>query len=1552
MAFLFKSKKHQSNAPQPQQKPPPNPTNPANPDLSSSASSIPTANGSTVSRSLEKDRPSTAQTPATSATGSVNNSMNSIAGGGTSSPSPEQKTIRDRADSDLQQTSRAMIGPSISSSLANPPNSSLYPWSQRKLSFTTSQPQPFPRYGAATNTNASKEGDIYLMGGLINGSTVKGDLWLVEAGMPYNCYPITVEGDAPGPRVGHASLLVGNAFIVYGGDTKMDERDLLDDTLWLLNTTTKQWSRASPPGKKPSGRYGHTLNIIGSKIYIFGGQVEGFFFNDLVAFDLNALQSPQNRWEFLIPNSAHSSTGIARVPPARTNHTVVHLNEKLYLFGGTNGITWFNDVWCYEPRTNMWSQLDCIGYIPAPREGHAAALVGDIMYIFGGRTEQGTDLGDLAAFRISTRRWYTFQNMGPSPSPRSGHSMTAYNKEIVILGGEPSVAGGDPSELSLVYVLDTGKIRYKNDQPNTQSQQQYAVDRSAPGIRRPSGGEKPPITQNRAPPVRDGPAQPAKQLGPQTYGPARENGTNGTSNFARPLDSPNQIQPGPASRLPRAGLSQAPSGPPPQQQAPPPRMNGVAPNQPGQRVKPPAAKVDRGFGANESAKAAVGSDKENTSPSSHESPTARDSPLANGRRTPTQVPTPISSKIGQRPREASDAEATGSLRSRSRQARQQGSIDSMNDSTYQSRSMTPNEGSIPTQAELQKKTSTSRLQSDAQHEYLTKELQAVKGQNAWYASELALARKAGYSFTSTNGPIPDEKATDGLGDNEKPLIEALLAMRSELGRVQADVESQTASTAKQIAEVEKQRDAAISEAVYAKAKLAAHGGSNSSTPQLDHSARDISSLDNDRSTELNRKLAASLSGHKDLQARIESLTHELNAEKQARLHAEDTAKSAHARILDLDAYKQKNALEVERLKSELHEASKAARDDAARNAEISTSTRMLQLDKEELSTRLEEALGASKNHSSVLLALRAAVTASSDKSAMLERKLEEEKAQRSDLENTLSQLRGKHEERTAELEATSRKLRDAEELAEKHSHEARTHREAVLNGLTQSSSRDVNGFSSSAADERVQLLKAQVEQANASSRKCQKAADEAAEKLRTAEERIAGLESYQEQSSRDGMNVRKQLQTTLRDLQALSVEHNETKQKLSNHQLESRSMEIQHGALRDLLGERGINADGRRSRNNASPGSGFGTPDHPRLRELEQQLQSSHKAHDDTKASFENREREAEQQYREKIEQLEGDFTQAVHYIKRTEKMLKGIQGDLAKHKGDNIKLQEQLAEYRARNAALQEKADASNSAGSLDAPAEWESERTGLKKEVDELQAKVKRSVAELEQKVSSVRSELKTVQDERNHFKTTSLDHETRLAEFTHRAAADVEQLKHENALLEARAADAEDKVTTYLNQMEASVDNQRRRSRAVGTESNGEHTGHQRVPSTGHDSITADSDYGPDNRTSLALDNLASELDALRSHWETNSKNRLSTQFDFDKGLASPGTGELSHSLADWRRRLDDEEAAAAAGGPGGSLRALEIDRSEKTASKTGLSHTPAVETSLHSKQQNVI
>lgn len=53
--------------------------------------------------------------------------------------------------------------------------------------------------------------------------------------------------------------------------------------------------------------------------------------NDLAAFDLNQLQMANNRWELLIMNSDSGGPPPGKTPPARTNHTMVTFNDKMYL---------------------------------------------------------------------------------------------------------------------------------------------------------------------------------------------------------------------------------------------------------------------------------------------------------------------------------------------------------------------------------------------------------------------------------------------------------------------------------------------------------------------------------------------------------------------------------------------------------------------------------------------------------------------------------------------------------------------------------------------------------------------------------------------------------------------------------------------------------------------------------------------------------------------------------------------------------------------------------------------------------------------------------------------------------------------------------------------------------------------------------------------------------------------------------------------------------------------------------------------------------------------
>ena len=508
--------------------------------------------------------------------------------------------------------------------------------------------------------------------------------------------------------------------------------------------------------------------------------------------------------------------------------------------------------------------------------------------------------------------------------------------------------------------------------------------------------------------------------------------------------------------------------------------------------------------------------------------------------------------------------------------------------------------------------------------------------------------------------------------------------------------------------------------------------------------------------------------------------------------------------------------------------------------------------------------------------------------------------EREKIQNKLIKLKAEHEDSSAELETVTRRLRDAEELSEQYAQEAKTHRQAVLSGLDKASTRDVHA-QDAASDTLVLALQAQIQSANALVRKYQSAADSASEKLRSAEERIAGLEAYQEQASREGMSIRKQLQGTMREIQSLQAKNTDMKNQLASQQLETNAVHVQHNTLKDILGERGMSpVSAIRSRGLSSPQSGTHTPDASRLRELEQQLAASAQANSEIRQQFEAREQETETAYREKLSQLENDYQSAVHYVKGTEKMLKRMKDELLKYKNENLRMKAQLDESESTSKA----------------PGDWEEERAKLTKQIDNLQMEIKTSSAQLERQMAEVKQELLKAQSERDGLSKQNTETERKLTLASQQARADLAQLQQENAELERRAQDAEQKVSLLLDQVETSVDNYRRQSRGLdpSTFSAGQGArGHQRSISA-TDSVSTSSNYGPnDNRNSMALDSLASELETLRSHWETTNKNyRLSKEFEFeDRNNGKTGSGDgtdglgLSSTLSDWRKRLELEE-----------------------------------------------
>lgn len=313
------------------------------------------------------------------------------------------------------------------------------PWKRHKLLQS-----PFPRYRHAASAISSDKNEIFLMGGLKEGS-VFGDTWKI--------YPQNLSGDSfiaknveiannnnPPARVGHSAVLCGNAFIIYGGDTvDTDFNGYPDNNFYLFNINNNKYTIPSHILNKPNGRYGHTIGVISlnsnsSRLYLFGGQLESEVFNDLYYFELNTFKSPKARWELIEPVNNFK-------PPPVANHSMSVYKNKIYIFGGIyNNEKISNDLWCFDALTNKWSQLPTTGNVPLPVNEHSSCIINDKLYIYGGNDFHGLIYDTLYVLDLHSLVWSQLLSSANSngPGPRCGHTMSYlpnFNR-IIIMGGD------------------------------------------------------------------------------------------------------------------------------------------------------------------------------------------------------------------------------------------------------------------------------------------------------------------------------------------------------------------------------------------------------------------------------------------------------------------------------------------------------------------------------------------------------------------------------------------------------------------------------------------------------------------------------------------------------------------------------------------------------------------------------------------------------------------------------------------------------------------------------------------------------------------------------------------------------------------------------------------------------------------------------------------------------------------------------------------------------------------------------------------------------------
>jgi N-acetylneuraminic acid mutarotase len=94
----------------------------------------------------------------------------------------------------------------------------------------------------------------------------------------------------------------------------------------------------------------HSMTLVGeNQLYIYGGKtVQGNASNQLYRFDIS-----NNHWYHLIQQSEEDDF----IPPHRYGHSAVTIDDSaIYIFGGTDGTTYYSDLYILNTGINH----DCI----------------------------------------------------------------------------------------------------------------------------------------------------------------------------------------------------------------------------------------------------------------------------------------------------------------------------------------------------------------------------------------------------------------------------------------------------------------------------------------------------------------------------------------------------------------------------------------------------------------------------------------------------------------------------------------------------------------------------------------------------------------------------------------------------------------------------------------------------------------------------------------------------------------------------------------------------------------------------------------------------------------------------------------------------------------------------------------------------------------------------------------------------------------------------------------------------------------------------------------
>lgn len=205
--------------------------------------------------------------------------------------------------------------------------------------------------------------------------------------------------------------------ILHGGD----DRNWVGyyNDVWSFDLNEKTWSLIEPAGQPPNPRTwcatAAAYDPNADRLIVFGGWYGGTYYNDVWELDLTL---GSEVWQELIPAGTSPD-------PRQTSAIVDPVNNRYIIFGGRDqSYSARNDLWEIDLDSLVWHQLTPSGSPPPIRYAHTAIYdpVSHRMIVFAGVAPYSSSYNDVWALDLTSgsENW---QQLTPSGTPPPGRNM-------------------------------------------------------------------------------------------------------------------------------------------------------------------------------------------------------------------------------------------------------------------------------------------------------------------------------------------------------------------------------------------------------------------------------------------------------------------------------------------------------------------------------------------------------------------------------------------------------------------------------------------------------------------------------------------------------------------------------------------------------------------------------------------------------------------------------------------------------------------------------------------------------------------------------------------------------------------------------------------------------------------------------------------------------------------------------------------------------------------------------------------------------------------------